>query len=78
MLASLIARYRVWSSCIMSHVMRNLSFCICENKGASQLHSNYAANKHCCFHYIDSKCNLYFLNLKFQALAVQLGLCRIW
>ena len=30
-------------------------FCICENKGADQLHGYCAADKHLCFRYIDSK-----------------------
>ena len=34
--------------------MRKPAFCICENKGADQLHSNRAADQPFCFHYIDS------------------------
>ena len=34
--------------------MRKPAFCICENKGADQLHSNRAADKSLCFRYIDS------------------------
>ena len=43
--------------------------CICENKGADQLHSNRAADKSLCFGFIvskDSKIPL-FPNLKFHA-----------
>ena len=38
----------------MSSVIRKPAFCICENKGADQLHGNYAADQHLCFCYIDS------------------------
>ena len=34
--------------------MRKLAFCICENKGADQLHSNRAADQCLCSRYIDS------------------------
>ena len=34
--------------------MRIPAFCICENKGADQLRSNFAANQHLCFQYTDS------------------------
>ena len=34
--------------------MSKPAFCICENKGAAQLHSNCAADQCLCFHYIDS------------------------
>ena len=30
----------------MSHIMRKLDFCICEDKGADQLHSNCEADQH--------------------------------
>ena len=39
----------------MSHVMRKLDFCICENKGADQLHSDCQADQHLCFRYMDSR-----------------------
>ena len=29
----------------LSHVMRKPAFCICENKGADQLHGNHAADQ---------------------------------
>ena len=31
--------------------MRKLAFCISENKGADQLHCNFAADHRLCFHY---------------------------
>ena len=37
--------------------MRNSAFCICENKGADQLHGNRAADQRLC----------YYLNPEFQA-----------
>ena len=39
----------------MNCVMRKPAFCICENKVVDQLQSNYIADKHLCFCYIDSK-----------------------
>ena len=33
----------------MSCVMRKPTFCMCENKGADQLRSNYEADQHLCF-----------------------------
>ena len=38
----------------MSWVVRKPGFCICENKGTDQLHSNCAADQRLCFHYEDS------------------------
>ena len=46
--------------------MRKSVFCLCENKGADQLRSYYAADQRLCFRYIDST-TLYFLNPNFQA-----------
>ena len=37
----------------MSRIMRKLDFCICENKGADQLHGYHAAGQRLCFRYID-------------------------
>ena len=39
----------------LSHVMRKLDFCICENKAADQLCSNCTADQRLCFRYLDSK-----------------------
>ena len=36
----------------------NTCFCICENKGADQLHSDCAADQHIIFSYIDSTISL--------------------
>ena len=38
----------------LSRVMRKPAFCICENKGADQLHGDPAADKLLSFRYIDS------------------------
>ena len=38
----------------MSCFMRKPTFCICENKGADQLHSNCKADQCLCFPYTDS------------------------
>ena len=38
----------------MSRVMRNPTFCICENKDADQLRGNREADQHLCFRYMDS------------------------
>ena len=45
----------------LSHLMRKLKFCICENIGADQLRSNCEADQRHCIHYMDR------LNAKFQA-----------
>ena len=37
----------------MSHVIRKPAFCICENKGADQLHGSGAADQQLRFHYTD-------------------------
>ena len=34
--------------------MRKPTFCICENKGADQLHGDCEADQRLCFRYIDS------------------------
>ena len=34
--------------------MRKPDFCLCENKGADQFHSNFEADQRLCFHYTDS------------------------
>ena len=38
----------------LSPVVRKPAFCLCENKGADQLHSNCAADQRLCFRYSDS------------------------
>ena len=38
----------------MSLVMRKPDFCICENKGADQLHGDSKADQRLCFRYMDS------------------------
>ena len=62
--------------------MRKPAFCICDNKDADQLRSNYAADQRTCFRYIDSKTPLLsifeIISLSLSSVAVQPGLCRIW
>ena len=50
----------------MSPIMRKPTICMCENKGADQLHSNCEADQRLCFRYMDSKIPN-FLHPKFQA-----------
>ena len=42
----------------MSHIVRKPDFCLCENKGADQLHSNCEDDQHFCFRYTDSTISL--------------------
>ena len=64
----------------MSLVIRKPDFCICENKDADQLRGNCEADQRLCFCHMDSAIPLliFYLNPKFQAVAVQPGLCRTW
>ena len=58
----------------MSHVMRKLIFCICENKGADHLHCNHAGDVISAFIFASL---IYFLILKFHASAIiHPSLCR--
>ena len=50
----------------MSHVMRKLDICICENKDADQLRGNREADQRLCFRYTDIVQSLFFLYSKFQ------------
>ena len=38
----------------MSRIVRKPDFCLCENKGADQLHGNSEADQRLCFRYSDS------------------------
>ena len=62
--------------------MRKPVFCICENKGADQLHDIRAADQHLCFRYIDSTIpflsNCEISSLESSSVVVQPGLCRSW
>ena len=64
----------------MSRVMRNPTFCICENKDADQLRGNREADQRLCFRYIDRTIPLLskyeISGLKQSSVAVQPGLCR--
>ena len=65
----------------MSRIMTK-PVCICENKGADQLHGNRAADQNLCFRYIDSTNPLphksKISSLKPSSVAVQPGLCQTW
>ena len=60
--------------------MRKTAFCICENKGADQLHSNCEADQRLCFRYkartIPPLSKSKISGLKPSSVLVQLGLCR--
>ena len=58
----------------LSPLVRKLTVCICENKGADQLRSNHEADQRLCFHYTVHL--LFFLNPKFQASSLFLLLHR--
>ena len=62
--------------------MRKQDFCQCENKGADQLHSNYKADQHLCFRYMDSTISLLLeseiSSLYPASVTVQAGLCQTW
>ena len=66
----------------MSHVMRNPTFYICENKDADQLRGDREADQRLCFRYIDSTIPLLskteISSLEPSSVAVQPGLCRTW
>ena len=62
--------------------MNERNVCLCENKGADQLHGNRKADQRLCFHYTDSTIPL---PLKSEissfypsSVAAQAGLCRTW
>ena len=56
--------------------MRKPAFCICENKGADQLHSICAADQRLKCHSIIPL--LPFKPLAISSVAVQLSLCQTW
>ena len=63
--------------------MRKPDFCICENKGADQLHSNCAADQRLYFCYLDRTIPLLPKNPKVEASShlmwfIQPGLCQTW
>ena len=62
--------------------MRKPTTCICENKGADQLHNNCEADQHLCLHNTDSTIPLLLKSeiLRFypSSETVQAGLCQIW
>ena len=58
----------------MSHVMRKLDTCLCENKGAVQLCSNCTADQRLCFSYTESTISL--LLEVFKISSFLLLLCR--
>ena len=58
---------------LLSHVMREPFFSICENKDADQLHGD----QRLCFRYTDSTVHL-LPKSEFPPVAVQPGLCWTW
>ena len=66
----------------MSHIVRKPNFCLCENKGADQLRSNYEADQRLCFRHTDSAIPLLLKSELSSILpvsvTVQIGLCRTW
>ena len=58
------------------------AFCICKNKDADQLCSNFTAGQRLCFQYINSTIPLLpeskISSLQPSSVVVQPGLCRIW
>ena len=44
----------------MSRIVRKPEFCLCENKGADQLHGNREADQRLCFRHSDSTIPLLF------------------
>ena len=65
---------------IMSLVMREPTFCICENKDADQRRCNHEADRRLCSRYIDSTIHLLsiseILTIEPTSVAVQPGLFR--
>ena len=60
-------------------VVRKPAFGICENKGADQLRSYYAADQRICFRYIGCTIPLFSKSEVWpSSVAVQPGLCRTW
>ena len=57
-------------------------FCLCENKGANQLHGHRAADQCLCFRYIKSTIHVLpkaaISSLLSSYVAVEAGLCRTW
>ena len=62
--------------------MRKPAFCICENKGADQLHGNHEADQRLSFRYTDSTIPLLPIyeisSLWPSCVVVQPGLCQTW
>ena len=57
--------------------MRNLAFCICENKDADQISGNREADQRLCFHNTDSEIPLPVI-IKLSSVTAQPGLCQTW
>ena len=77
----LVCKQWVMSSSMnyLSRVMRNPTFCICENKDADHLRGNREADQRLCFRYIDSTIPLppksEISSLQPSSVVVQTGLC---
>ena len=66
----------------LSHVIRKPDFCLCENKGTYQLHSNCEADQRLCFRYTYRTIPLLFKSeissFYPSSVAAQASLCRTW
>ena len=64
----------------MTRIVRKPDFCICENKGADQLHGNREADQRLCFRYTDSIFPLLLISeissFYLFSVLIQAGLCQ--
>ena len=66
----------------MSRIVRKPDFCLGENKGADQLHSNCEADQRLCFRFMDTTipplCITKISRFWLFSVTVQVGLCQTW
>ena len=69
-------------SCLIWRIVRKPDFCLYENKGTDQLHSNCEADQHLCFHYTDSTMPLLpkseSSSFWTSSVGAQVGSCQTW
>ena len=62
--------------------MRKPDFCLCENKGADRLRSNWEADQSLCFRYTDSAISRLLISeissFSPASVTVQVRLCQTW
>ena len=67
---------------LVKHVLNCEKLCLCENKGADQLHSNCEADQRLCFRYMDSTISRLFKSeissFYPSSVAAQANLCQTW